>query len=291
MQSSNQPSSERKEQQGEKAKEEVGQEQELAPLYEFPADHTLLQNVSSTAGDTPEVSREVSKEQAAGAEMQAGLVYPPPPSFYQNMQMPVEQPPLPPQQPPVLPPPGSISVYPGTVYPGFAYPPGMQVPPPVQPFFPPSAPPPAKTSRKWIWIVVSILSAALLISCGLCSWAFYTIISTTTQSVNGVINVVDDYYQHIQNQEYDAAYNNDLRVAGLTRGAFIQQAQQSDSQNGAVMSYQLESSAPATGSLNGFQSARYNVIMSISRNKSTYRVLLTVDNLNGTWKITDFDKI
>lgn len=287
MQSSNQPSSGQQEQQGEKAGTEAGQDQELAPLYEFPADHTLLQNVSSPAGEIPAASQEVNKEQVAGAEMQSGLVYPPPPSFYQNMQVPVTQPPLPPLPPPqapVLPPPGSIPVYAG--YPGPGYPPGMQVPPP---FFPPPAPPPKK-SRRWIWIVVSILSAALLLSCGLCGWAFYSLISSTTQSVNGVINVVDDYYQHIQNQEYSAAFN-DLHVAGLKQEAFIQQARQSDAQNGTVMSYQLESSAPATNSLNGFQASRYNVIMSISRNKSVYRVLLTVDNLNGTWKITEFDKI
>src|SRR5258708_8429396 len=69
---------------------EVGDEKEQAslPLYEFPADSSLLQNAPSSAQFASENPGSVSPNQPSQASFEQGLVYPPPPSFYQNIQLP-----------------------------------------------------------------------------------------------------------------------------------------------------------------------------------------------------------
>src|SRR5260370_38408384 len=92
------------------------------------------------------------------------------------------------------------------------------------PLFPPAQlpgmQPPVKRSHKWVWIIVSIFAVALLVSCGLCSWAFYQLFNTTFQQESGSINVVNDYFQHIQKQIYMNAYSA-LQISGETQKNFM----------------------------------------------------------------------
>lgn len=267
---------------------EVGDEREQAssPLYEFPADSSLLQDAPSSAQFASENPGGVSPNQPSQASFEQGLVYPPPPSFYQNMQVPPGvQPNFPPQwaahRPAAFPPPGTQ----GQFYPG-----GAPIPP-----YPPGQFPgmqaPGKRSYKWVWIIVSILIAGLLLSGGLCIWAFYSLFNTASQQVTSSINVVNDYFQHIENKSYENAYR-DLQISGLTQSDFIAKVQASDTQYGPVISFRVEgpsfssSSNPSSGS--NLSQWRYTV--DVTRVKTSYPVLLTVQQIGGSWEITYIDR-
>src|SRR5574340_1263862 len=105
MQSSGQQPQENRERQN--VEVEDARNQAVTPLYEFPTDYQ-------------------------------GMVYPPPPSYYQNMEVPTERAPLPP----------------GTHMPGAVAAPQtatMQAPP-FAPVHYPQSQAPIKKSRKWVWI-------------------------------------------------------------------------------------------------------------------------------------------
>ena len=137
------------------------------------------------------VTQIMPREDAAPVDEDAicsGLVYPPPPSFYQNMQPLAVSPLLPPVQPQPPQPPQPLQPRYGQarqagqsapVNPGIVPSPtqGQQIPrQPQAPqgFYPPGYPPPlvppyerrspARKSRRWLWITLSIwvLSAAYL---------------------------------------------------------------------------------------------------------------------------------
>ena len=221
----------------------------------------------------------VSLEEA----VRRGLIYPPPPSFYQSMSDVVERPPLPPARQPA-----------GPRYPYRAD--AQTLPPPDAPPAPGTAasPPVQKRSRKWIWIVASILGVALVVSCGLCGWAFYNIFNTSFQTTTGVISTVDDYYNAIQSQNYALAYK-DLTpqgaISGLTQQGFIQQAQQRDQQYGKVTSYTFGQPSFTTNPTTGPDLTHITMTVNVARNHLNYVVILSLSNTGGSWKITDFNRI
>jgi hypothetical protein len=270
--------------------EEV-QRQASQPLYEFAADDPAMlvppamEDQAGVEGDLQQVhavasgaARAESQRQPTEEEFRLGLVYPPPPSFYQNLQTPLEPPPLP-AAPPVE----------GYVPPAQ---PGVPVPPAQA--WSGAQPPPVKKSRKWIWIVVAIFSAAILLSCGLCGWATYNIFSSTFQEVSGSMTVVDDYYTALQAKNYAAAYgylDPQGTISGLTLAKFTQQAQDLDAQYGPVRSYVPGQPSFSTDSQNGPNLSQFTITVTITRPKLNYTALLTLDREGGKWKIVDFDRI
>ena len=262
-----------------------------SPLYEFPAATpapSTPPGVAQAASETGGVTGEEEVQQPSEEEVRRGLVYPPPPSYYQNMQVPPDRPPLPQAQVANGPTPYPHNTYAPQPQ---AYPAGMQswqapaFPPPQFP-----TQPPVKRSRKWLWIIVSICVIVFLVACGLCSWAFYNIFNTTFQQVSGATNIAQDYYKDIQNQDYADAYRY-LQVSNLTQADFTQQAQRSDTQYGVVQSFIMEQPSFATNPNSGPNLSQWRITVDVTRGKSSYPVLLTVQQFGNTWKITYFDKV
>lgn len=278
--------------------------QEQQPLYEFPADYLSQLDYPdaepadpTNATNASEVEKASSpptrSSQAHDAEaIRQGLIYPPPPSFYM-------QPPTPqgtPEQPaPSLPPafpdpryaPETQGYYPTPPFAANAQPgvhPGI-----------PAAPPVAKRSRKWIWIVVAVLSIAVLGSCGLCGWASYTLFAPAVQQATAVTGTITDYYTAIQDRDYSTAYNYispQDKISNLTAQKFIQEAQSQDEQFGAVQKFTPQSTGiVASSSTNSTDVDTFTMTVQVTRAKETYNVTLTLHKINSQWKITNFDRI
>ncbi len=203
-------------------------------------------------------------------------VYPPPPSFYQNMPLPAELPPLPPAQGQIPP------AQPAAPPPLPGYPPPFMPSPPQQPV--------AKRSRKWVWITVSILAVALLASCGLCGWGLYTLFAPAFQSVSGSLAVVNDYFTNLQDQNYAAAYR-DLAVPGLTQAQFTRQAMQRDQAYGPILSYTVNQPSFSSNPNSGPNLSQFTFTVQVKRRSLSYTVTLTTSQVQGSWKIIYFDKI
>lgn len=228
-------------------------EQASSPLYEFPAD-------------------------------QQGMIYPPPPSYYQNMQTPPVRTALPLQ-------PGANTSLPfQSSTPGSQAqlnPMGVQVAP-YPPTYYPGMQPPEKKSYKWIWIIVSIFSVAFLVTCGLCGWGFYQLFSTVFQQETGATDVVNNYFQDVQNQRYTQAFQ-DLQINGLTLSDYITKAQDSDTQNGSLLSF-VVGQPTFDSSSSGPDLSHWRYTVDITRAKVSYPVLVTVQKIGGNWKITYIDR-
>ncbi len=248
------------------------------PIYEFPSESQFAQAQESQLAP-PEASLQgVPLEEA----IRRGLIYPPPPSFYQNM---------PEQQRPPLPPAWKQSAAP------YSYQSGTQTMTPR--FAPPqpgasSVPPAQKQSRKWVWFVVAFFSLIILLSCGLCSWGFYSIFNSSMQLTSGIFSTVNNYYGSIEHQNYNAAYS-DLApqgvISGLTQQAFIQQAQQRDQQYGPVTSYVYGQPSYSFNASSQPDLSHMTLTVSVTRTHLSYNVLLSLQNIGGKWQITDFDRI
>jgi hypothetical protein len=238
----------------ENAEVEDIKEQASSPLYEFPAD-------------------------------QQGMVYPPPPSYYQNMQIPEVRTALP--------------LQPGihTSLPFQSSVPGsqaqlnqmdVQVPPYSQTQYP-GMQPPVKKSYKWVWIIVSIFSVGFLVTCGLCGWGVYQLFNTVINQETGATDVVNNYFQDVQNQRYAQAYQ-DLQISGLTLEGYSVKARASDTQNGLLHSYVVGQPTFGTNSSTGPDLSQWRYAVDVTRAKTSYPVLVTVEKVGGSWKITYIDR-
>ena len=209
-----------------------------------------------------------------------GLVYPPPPSFYQNM-------PIPAKEAYTEVPPRPINPQPYPVGPtSYA---SVQAPPSIAP-----AQLAPKKSRRWIWIVVATMSVALLAGCGLCSWGAYNIFVPAYQQANGSLNAVTGYYSAIQAKNYESAYSYlapSGSISGLTLAQFTQQAQSADSQYGPVLSYTPQPVVSLSDPNNPPSLSRLTLTVNVGRSSKSYTVLLTTSQVGNSWKIVDFDKI
>src|ERR1051326_951140 len=261
--------------------DEMPEQQGFQPLYEFPPSGPLLNE-----GAQPAPISQVQPEAGQGKE---GFVYPPPPSYYQNMVMP-------PQRPVMQAPsqsrteqqasPGDMRYRPQTQQGTMTYtPPGA----------PPSVShPQVKKSYKWAWIIATILGVAVLASCGLCGWGAYNLFSTTFHQISGSVNVVNDYYTDLQSQNYTAAYG-DLapqgQISGLTQAQFISQAMQRDTQYGPVLSFVPGQPSFSNNPTTGPNLSRFTITVDVKRTHLSYTVLLTMIKVRGVWKITEYDQI
>lgn len=269
------------------------EEQDIQPLYEYPSAETVLsQDIPQPAPATGVLPEAAPANMPLDEAVRRGLVYPPPPAYYQNMALSPEQPPLP------LPQPTNAIHAPLPTYQYGSQHNVMQrpIPPGAEPYpyAYPVAPTPARRSRKLVWIVVSIFSAILLLSCGLCSWGAYSIFSSAYQQVSGSMNVVNDFYSNLQAQRYTQAYN-DLAPQGsisdLTMSQFTQQAQTLDSQDGAIVSYTPNQPTLSTAPGQTPDLSHFTITVSIQRAKLSYTSLLTLQDVAGDWKIVDFDRL
>jgi hypothetical protein len=242
MQSSGQQPKEKIER--ENAEIEGTKEQAALPLYEFPAD-------------------------------QQGMVYPPPPSYYQNMQIPAERAALP-LQPGI---PGTQAQL-NTM--------GVQAPPSAPTRYP-EMQAPIKKSHKWVWIIVSIFSVGFLATCGLCGWGVYQLFDTVITQETGATEVVNTYFQNVQNQRYTQAYQN-LQISGLTLDEYITKAQTSDTQNGSLLSFVVGQPTFGSNSSSGPDLSQWRYTVDVTRAKASYPVLVTVQKKGGSWEITYIDR-
>jgi hypothetical protein len=264
-----------------------------------------IQATYSSSNDLPD-QLESQKSDSKAAEDEAirrGLIYPPPPDFYEQLPLPVA---LPNELKPA-------SVYmdnvPRTTYTpqdqrlqeqqprvGYpAYPQGQDYtgtqPPPFV-----AGPLPAKKSRKWTMITLSVLAALILISCGLCAWASAPLFGkiyaqTYNVEVNG-LQAVNDYYAALQNKQYAQAYG-DISTQGslknLSQAAFIAQAQKQDSLYGPVLRY--TPGQPEINNYSGEALTTFPITVDIARNKQSYKAHLQLTEINNQWKITSFDRL
>ena len=293
-------------------------EPEVQPLYEFPPEHLQSNNFAIPPQPAP-ITQVLPLEDAAPVDEDAvrnGLVYPPPPSFYQNMQTSPTRPTLPPMPAQPLQPPYGQPAQPAAFKRG-AVPPqrqgyvqgqqlsqGPQSPQGFNPQVPPGYPPPnippyerrppIKKSRRWLWITLSIVGAVLLLSCGLCSWAAYGFLAPAVQGVSGSLNTVDDYYGNLQSKDYAAAFgdiNTQYELSSLTQTQFAQQAQARYSQYGAILSYTPGQPAYASTPNGGFDFTRFTISVDVKRAKLSYTTTLYLRQIGNNWKITNFDSI
>ncbi|TME65479.1 MAG: hypothetical protein E6I59_05280 [Chloroflexi bacterium] len=264
-------------------------EEQLAhqPLYEFPPDGPMA-NVTPQPSPITKVlpSEELENNAIDEAAIQQGQIYPPPPSYYQNMSTPPAQPPASPDAPNMYAPPQGYMPQ-GNAQTYQAYPPPATYPPMPQP--------PAKKSYRWVWILVAVVSVLVLAGCGLCGWASYNIFNSAYQQVSGSINVVNDFYTNLQSKNYTAAYTDlapEGQISGLTQAAFTTQAQQLDEKYGPVASFVLSQPTfrtdPNTGSPD---LSHFTMTVAVKRTHSSYNVLLSLAKIHGTWKITEYDRL
>jgi hypothetical protein len=218
---------------------EDAKDQAASPLYEFPAD-------------------------------QQGIIYPPPPSYYQNMQIPPTRATLPPSSQAQF---NKVDVH-----------------------VPASAPTrypemhgPIKKSNRWVWIVVFIFSVGFLVTCGLCGWGVYQLFDTVIKQETGATDVVNNYFQDVQHQRYAQAYQY-LQISGLTPEDYSKQAQASDTQNGLLLSYTVEQPTFGTNSSTGPDLSQWRYTVDVTRAKNSYPVLITVEKIGASWKITYIDR-
>ncbi|HLX58596.1 MAG TPA: hypothetical protein VKR83_16380 [Ktedonobacteraceae bacterium] len=218
----------------------------------------------------------MDSQQSSGEQSeQQELVYPPPPSYYENMQAPAELPPLPgkPVQPELTRPQPVVSMPPGY------YDRGVQ-----GQYY---SPPPVKRSRGQTWIIVSIIGVSVLLLCGAGSWALYNIFGAVYQQVNGATQVVQDFYQHAQKQDYSGAYA-DLQISGLTLNTFTQKARAVNAQYGTITSFNINAAA-FNSSTSAPNTSSWQVTVSVTRQLASYNVPISINTINGNWIISQIN--
>jgi flagellar basal body-associated protein FliL len=159
----------------------------------------------------------------------------------------------------------------------------------------PPAPERPKESRRWIVLLISVLIAVVIASCGLCAWAgsglFGSIYNQASDLVVGSQTLVDNYYGALQSQQYNQAYaylHPEGSINGLSQAEFIQRAQQADKQYGPVLRY--SSSQPAY-TTNGTQITNVSITVSVARQHKQYTVQLKMQKFNNQWKIIDYNQL
>ena len=294
---------------------EEEQRQASQPLYEFVTDDSSLpasqegkEQEHATAA-TPSEGEQGSNDPASNTltdphwpppsaeAIRQGLVYPPPPSFYLNAEQEGGQLPLLPAQTPGTP--GTATLPPPFALPaGYGGPGTEQLPPPFMPIPPAMVTPPTRKSRKWMWIVITMLAGVLVLSCGLCTWAGYILVAPTIQDETSALSLVNNYYDAVQARNYTAAYSYLApkgTINGLTREQFVQQAEARDTRYGPVQSY-----TPGQAAINGntgsnspgsLNISHLTITVNVTRTQLKYPVALSLEKINGTWKIVDFGGI
>lgn len=274
-----------------------------SPFYEFSTPYVPSndkeQEERASIAETGDASALKSASEVEGQHKPAealshqGLVYPPPPSFYQQAQFTSGQP-LPQASMPMysgtgnreMPPAQSVGYMPQGEY-------ARMQPPPFAPI-PPMQPAAPKKSYRWLWITISILVILLLAACGLCGWAFSQFVTPIVQSETNAINVTNEYYDALHSNDYASAYQYLMpegSIQGMTLARFTQRAQSADKQYGSIRSYTTGAVNIVTDPNKGFDFSRFTVVVNLTRPGQSYSVLLSLQKIGNNWKITDFDRL
>jgi hypothetical protein len=235
-----------------------------------------------------------------------------PPTQYAPQPSPYEQEPVQPPEPDELPPtqytpqppPYGQQPVPQPPYQGQApaygqqppSPPYRQQPPPYgqQPQYggvPPipvgyAAPPPQKKSLKWLWITLSIVGTIFVLACaGGVSLLLFA-------NLGGPDSAAQNYYNAVEKQDYATAYNYFAPGASFTdtqsgktlqiptEPVYVTVAESVDKEYGILTNYQTKTSS---GSDNK------HIIATLTRSGQQYQANLTMTQVDGNWKILNFD--
>ncbi len=220
-----------------------------------------------------------------------GLIYPPPPSFYQQEEIVPRVQPLPASS---APPQGSFPPPIARNIPPFAGQGPMPGPQPAP--FP--QPPMAKKSYRWLWIVISAIVVLGLTSCGLCAWIGYSVLGSPVRQEFSIeetgITLTQNYYEALQNQDYAQAYtylSPQGNIKGLTQAQFTKQAQAADQHDGPVNAYTPGNPSIDNNALLNSTVTTFTMPVSVQRAHASYNALLTITKVGNQWKITNYDRI
>lgn len=209
-----------------------------------------------------------------------GRAYPPPPSFYEQMQLPVARPLAAkeeaPRTPQLSPPPVRYTPAPGKMYsPPGTYPPGPYL----------RQIPHSPRSRAQNRAIALIIIVSVLVLCSIGGWAFYSLYNALFQQINDATGAAQNFYTHMRSQDYAGAYQY-LQIPGVSQDEFLQKARANDTTYGTITNFTVETPSPMPGNSN---SNGWNITVNLTREKASYPVALQVALVNETWKITSID--
>jgi hypothetical protein len=129
-----------------------------------------------------------------------------------------------------------------------------------------------------------------VLSCAVCGILFATGVGFFARTVGAPVNVVNQYYNAIEKQDYTTAYSylgTNLTTSNgqtVTQDLYTTAAQALDTAKGTVKSFTV-----------GVPSVTNNtasVTVTVTRtNAPAYDVQLHLEQVNGSWKITSYDNI
>ncbi len=140
---------------------------------------------------------------------------------------------------------------------------------------------PPRKSRRWVWVILSILALSSILGCTVLALGA----SFAIKTFGGPTIASDQYYTAIRDQDYARAYSylGSGLQSRLSQEAFSQQAQRQDEALGRVSRYayaNVPAGDPAT------------VILTVTRSNGTsYTVHLEMRQEGGAWKVSAFDRI
>ena len=271
-----------------------------------------MENSDQPVEEQPEKKHSDDQQQASPSQEQLsqqeairqGLIYPPPPSFYD--QPPEATPPA--NQPASTGQPAQPSRTAGAESPVFnQWQPPIAPQPPVPPAGYPRFPQGAQThlpmqgqGRKpkrsgWFWALWIVFTLVILSSCGVCAWGFssyYTAAAPQLESSGNGINVINDYYDALQNQDYAQAYSDTAlqgAQAGITQSKFTQAAQAADASYGRIQRYTSQNIQIQSG--NSVSDLHFSVDVNVVRQHKSYTTHLTLGMVDQHWKILTYNQI
>jgi hypothetical protein len=152
-------------------------------------------------------------------------------------------------------------------------------------------PPKKKSSLRWLWITLGIVGGLVILGCGGCAIAGAFGIGFLAKTVAAPITTVNSYYQAVENQNYTQAYSY-LQIDTFTAGgqtitaspqAFTQLASGLDTARGKVTNYSIKNT--------NVTSDTATITVDVTRSGQAYTVTIQLRQVNGTWKIVQFDNI
>lgn len=157
-------------------------------------------------------------------------------------------------------------------------------------------PPRKKSSLLWLWITLGVLGGVTLLGCGICGVFGYLGVSLVQSDTVQAPTRVTLYYQSLQTMDYTKAYTyvspgasfsitqDDGNTTQISdEETFTSAAQSADQQLGSI-----ESSSPRLVSLNNTVA---KIAVTVTRTNKVYVVHLTLNKINGSWKIVEADGI
>ena len=181
---------------------------------------------------------------------------------------------------------------------------GQQRPPQQPQWGQPLQTQPPGNSRRLLWIVLAVVVILGIVGGVFLSLSFSgsrssssaqsTVVATAQSTVvtaTGAESIATQYYQAIQQQDYQKAYSflnvSTLKVQGqnvpATEQLYMQLASGADAARGKVSSSALKSTSTSNGAT--------SITVTATRNGNPYEVHLTLQQSGADWKIVFFDQI